>query len=235
MLQLAYYILLFAILISIGFAFERALVKADATSEGVGRFIGGYTGLMLLFIVFIAALALTGVYQTTAMPPRLALLAVLPAFAIIVYFFTAKRFKEIIAAFPMQFTIYFQSFRIVVELLIYWAVLEGLGPELVSFNGRNFDILAGLTAPLIGWAYTRRIISKNILLVWNIFCLLLLANIVFIFISLLINPVFWGYESTPISMNFLTIPYVYLAAVYMPVAVFLHVMCITKIVNQGRG
>lgn len=233
MLQVAYYALLFIILIALGFAFERALVKADVTRERIGRFIGGYAGFMLLFIVFVGAMAVNGVYQTTTLPPRLALLAVLPAFAIIIYFFTAKRFKTIIATFPMPFVIYFQSFRIIVELLIYWAVLEGLGPELISFNGRNFDILAGLTAPLVGWAYNRGIVGKNLLLLWNIFCLMLLANIVAIFMSLLINPGFWGYESTPISMNFLTIPYVYLAAVYMPLAVFLHMMCIKKILTKA--
>lgn len=229
MLQIAFYILLFIILLSLGLAFNKALVNAGADKERKGRFLGGYAGLMLILIVCTGSLARMGVYQTTTLPPRLVLLGVLPAFIIIGYFFIAQRFKIIIANFPLQFAIYFQSFRIAVELLIFGAVLQGLGPELVSFNGRNMDILAGLTAPLVSWAYNRGVIGKNLLLVWNILCLLLLANIVFIFISLLVNPHFWNYATTPISMQFLTIPYIYLAIVYMPVAVFLHIMCITKI------
>jgi hypothetical protein len=224
MLQLAYYIVLVIIIFSLGFAFKKSMASQ--------KFLNGYYITMFLWVGIITLLAIKGVYQTNDMPPRLVLLGVLPAFALIIYFFIAQKVKPLIDNFHIRFTIYFQSFRIVVELLIFGAVLKGLAPEIVSFNGRNYDILAGLTAPLVGWAYSRSIIGKSMLLIWNIFCLMLLANIVFIFISLLINPLFWGYESTPISMGFMTIPYVYIAAVYMPVAVFLHIMCIKKIITK---
>lgn len=231
MLEVIYYILLFAILLILGFGFNEAISRAGLSKERRGRFLGGYAGLMLLFIVSTGALALTDFYKSFSLPPRLVLLGALPAFAIIIYYYAAPRFKDITAAFPLLFTIYFQSFRIIVELLIHGAYQKGLGPVIVTYEGRNFDIIAGLSAPLVGWMYSRGLLSKKLVLTWNILCLMLLANIVFIFISLMVNPQFWEYETPPVSMDFLTVPYVYIAAVYMPVAVFIHVMSIKKLLQ----
>lgn len=234
MLPIAYYLLLVIVLVSLGAAFKKALITAGYSTERKQKFISGYYLITIVFTVLVAMLALNGVYKTTALPPRIALLAVLPVFILITYFFVSKSYKAVIASFPTSFTIYFQSFRIAVELLIYAIVLQNLVPELVSFNGRNYDILAGLSAPVIGMLYNRGIIGKKILLLWNVLCLGLLANIVFIFMTLIAKPQIWGYATTPISMDFLTIPYIYIAAVFMPVAVFLHVMCIYKIRQQSK-
>ncbi len=52
-------------------------------------------------------------------------------------------------------------------------------PELMTFEGRNFDILSGISAPIVYYLYfIKGKISKRTLIIWNFICLLLLVNIV---------------------------------------------------------
>lgn len=229
MLQSGHYLLLIIILIIIGWGFNKAALNAGYSDEKRARFNRGYVLVMTAWIIYSSALAATGFLQDFSLPPRLPLFIVLPAFGIIALFFTRKKFIPVIAAFPIALTVYYQSFRIVVELLIWGLYQKGIGPELVTFEGRNFDILAGLSAPIVGYlAYNRKVISHKVVIAWNICCLLLLANIVFIFISLIVLPSFWGYEVTPVSAEFPTVPYIFIASAFMPTAVFMHVFSIKK-------
>ncbi|HEY9178320.1 MAG TPA: hypothetical protein VIN07_11540 [Flavipsychrobacter sp.] len=236
MLQAGHYALLLVILIAIGWAMNMAAINAGYTTERRERFVMGYTIFMVLWISYVSILAGTGFLADFSLPPKVVVFVILPAFVIITWFFTARKFRDIIDGFPIAFTVYFQSFRIMVELLILGLYKEGLGPELVSFEGRNFDILAGLSAPIVGYlAYSRKVLSHKAVIVWNICCLLLLANIVFIFVSLIVRPQIWGYDSIPISLDFPRLPYVYIAAAFMPAAVFMHVFSIRKSLKAMRG
>lgn len=235
MLQAGHYVLLVIILIAMGWAMGKAAVNAGYTIERRNKFVQGYALFAAIWVLYVSVLAGTGFLADFSLPPKVVVFVILPAFAIIIWFFTAKKFRDIIDGFPISFTVYFQSFRIVVELLILGLYREGLGPELVSFEGRNFDILAGLSAPVIGYlAYNRRVLSHKAVIVWNICCLLLLANIVFIFISLIVKPQLWGFDSIPISLDFPRLPYVYIAAAFMPAAVFMHVFSIRKSMKAMR-
>lgn len=69
--------------------------------------------------------------------------------------------------------------RIPVEIILFWLFLNKEVPELMTFEGRNFDILAGLTAPFIAYfGLTKLNIKRKLILVWNFICLGLLINIV---------------------------------------------------------
>lgn len=235
MLQAGHYILLVVILVAIGWGMGKATVNAGYTVERRSKFMRVYALLATIWVLYVSVLAGIGFLADFSLPPKVVVFVILPAFAIITCFFTAKKFRDIIDGFPISFTVYFQSFRIVVELLILGLYKEGLGPELVSFEGRNFDILAGLSAPVIGYlTYNRRVLSHKAVIVWNICCLLLLANIVFIFISLIVRPQIWGFDSIPISLDFPRLPYVYIAAAFMPAAVFMHVFSIRKSMKSMR-
>jgi len=49
----------------------------------------------------------------------------------------------------------------------------------MTFTGRNFDILAGITAPLIAYfGFTKAKLGSKIILLWNIICLGLLIAII---------------------------------------------------------
>jgi hypothetical protein len=44
-----------------------------------------------------------------------------------------------------------------------------------------------------------------------------------------VKPQIWGYAENPIKPEFATAPYLYIASVYMPAAVFMHIMSIKKL------
>jgi hypothetical protein len=56
--------------------------------------------------------------------------------------------------------------------------VRGAVPQLMTFEGRSFDIFAVITTPLIAWlGYKTQSINRKIILGWNIICLLLVLNI----------------------------------------------------------
>jgi hypothetical protein len=83
-------------------------------------------------------------------------------------------------AFDLRSLTIISIVRIPVELVLYWLSVHKAVPELMTFAGRNFDIFAGLTAPIVYYACFKvsKVSNKTLLLVWNIISLGLLLNIV---------------------------------------------------------
>ena len=80
-----------------------------------------------------------------------------------------KSFQPLLQKTGLHLPVFLQSFRIIVELLIYGAFLEGVFPQRATFEGLNFDILVGISAPVIGWLILKKRIGfKKGLLIWNI-------------------------------------------------------------------
>ena len=60
----------------------------------------------------------------------------------------------------------FQSFRIVVELLLHQAVLEGVAHPTMTWSGTNLDIIAGVTAAVLAPFASR--LNRRLLQAWNL-------------------------------------------------------------------
>ena len=74
---------------------------------------------------------------------------------------------------------YLHTVRVGVEIVLYYLFIYSLIPESMTFSGRNFDILAGLTAPFVAYyGYNKGKLSDTFLLVWNWVCLILVSQVV---------------------------------------------------------
>jgi hypothetical protein len=193
--------------------------------------------LLLTWVIFQAAIGLSGFYTiTNTFPPRFALLA-LPALLFIIVLFVTASGRVYLDSLDAKALTILHMVRIPVELCLYWLFLHKAIPKLMTFEGRNFDIIAGLTAPLIFYfGYIKGKLSKAILLLWNFICLGLLLNIV-------INAVLsapssfqqfaFGQPNTAI----LYFPFVWLPACVVPLVLLAHLVCIRKLllrkVNQA--
>lgn len=126
-----------------------------------------------------STLAVAGFYENTmSMPPRFFLLALLVPAVIISSSFSSKMKTWLVSLDLKQLT-YLNVVRIPVELVLFWLFVGGYVPELMTFEGRNFDIIMGITAPLVAIAAFRGSeVKKTLLYVWNIISLILLGNIV---------------------------------------------------------
>jgi hypothetical protein len=126
-------------------------------------------------------LSLNNVYSANlnAFPPKIFLFGILPAFIMILLLFNTRKGTQFADSLPLKYLTYLHIIRIPVELVLYWLFVNKAVPELMTFAGRNFDILSGITAPIIAYfGITKGIINTKLVIVWNIICLMLLINIV---------------------------------------------------------
>jgi len=207
----------------IAFAFIIVLLREAANPKGLvtGYLIVGFAWLMYLLII-----SNLGVLNNFNLPPRIPLLIVIPTVVASIVFTGSKSFRNVLERVPLHLPVFLTSFRILVELLIYGAYREGVFPQRVTFEGLNYDILVGLSACVVGVLLLKRKFPLWGLLVWNILSLLVLALTVYSFVSSYYFP---DHMSLSNKMEFVQFPFLLLAGVLLPVAIFLHVFSIRQL------
>lgn len=219
MLEIGFYTMLAALLALVVAGLQNVNLPQPVRQRYTRRFLLGAG----IWLTYMAAVAATGFFQVFSAPPRLVVFLVLPAFAFTAYFFLSKKHEDLIQAVPPSWPVYLQSFRIAVEILLLGVYWKGLGSVEPTLEGYNFDMLAGMTAPAVAYlAFQRKAMPLQLVKLWNICGLLLLANVVIIFNTLVLRPSLWGYAVSPVKPEFGTMPYLLVAAVFMPLAVFMH-------------
>ncbi len=137
-------------------------------------------------IVLTLWLAVTGILafkkffiETTATPPMF-IFAVAPAFIFILIVMVSKKGHAFTNTLDVRQLTLLHIVRIPVEVILYWLAVEKVIPDLMTFEGRNFDIISGITAPVIYFVCFKdsKVLNKKLLLAWNFICLGLLLNIV---------------------------------------------------------
>jgi hypothetical protein len=188
--------------------------------------------IMLLWLALQAAISLTGFYAVTkGAPPRFAF-ALIPPIVFITLLFLLKKGKHFIAGLDTKTLTLLHIVRIPVELILYWLYLHKAIPQLMTFEGRNFDVLSGLTAALVYYfGYIRNIMSWKMLLAWNIICLLLLANIVVTAVLSAPTP-FQKFGFDQPNIAFFYFPFVWLPGFIVPSVLFAHLVSIKKLANS---
>jgi heme/copper-type cytochrome/quinol oxidase subunit 4 len=185
----------------------------------------------ILWLALQAVVSLTGFYTvTTGSPPRFGLLLILPVIFIIILFLTRKG-KSAIDGFNAKILTLVHIVRIPVELTLYWLFLHKAVPGIITFEGRNFDILCGLTAPFIYYfGYIKNVLGKSVLIAWNIGCLLLLANVV---ITAVLSAPFpfqkFGFDQPDIALFYF--PFTWLPCFIVPVVLFAHLATLRRLIK----
>lgn len=189
---------------------------------------------IILWLLLQAILSFLGLYTDypESIPPKIILFGVLPALISIVILFANRKGSLFIDRLSMQMLTYVHIIRIPVELVLYGLFLNGTVPELMTFEGRNFDILAGLTAPLIGFfGVGQSKMGKFSLLVWNFICLGLLLNIVINAVLSTPSPFQqFGFEQPNVAI--LNFPFSWLPTFIVPLVLFAHLAAIRKLIKH---
>ena len=132
--------------------------------------------LCLLWISAQCAIALSGFYlDTKTLPPRLLLAIAPPLILIAALFFTAWG-RRFLSQMSLKWSVLIHSIRILVEMNLYILFLYKQVPALMTFEAGNLDVLAGVSAPLIWWAYSKGRVGRRGLLIWNALALLSVVN-----------------------------------------------------------
>ncbi|MCZ4501165.1 MAG: hypothetical protein JWQ74_3722, partial [Marmoricola sp.] len=83
-----------------------------------------------------------------------------------IVFFSTKKGQAFIDGLDIRTLTLFHIIRLPVELTLFWLFMHKGVPELMTFEGRNFDILSGITAPVMYYfVFVKMKLSKTMLLI----------------------------------------------------------------------
>jgi hypothetical protein len=124
--------------------------------------------------------------------------------------------------------------RLPVELGLYGLFVHGAVPRLMTFAGGNWDILMGLSAPLVYWLLRRGHVERWLLVGWNVLGLGLLFHIVRVAVLAAPSPVQrLAFEQPNVAL--LHFPFGWLPAVLVPLVVLAHAAALWQLLARPRA
>ncbi|NVO33146.1 hypothetical protein [Hymenobacter lapidiphilus] len=186
-----------------------------------------------LWLLAQAAVALSGFYTVTdTLPPRFALVVGPPLLGLLALLATVRG-RRFLSALRLNWLTLLHVVRIPVELVLWGLYHYQAVPRLMTFEGRNWDILMGLTAPLVYYvAFRRRWLGRGGLVVWNVVGLVLLGNIVRLGLLSASGPFQqFSFEQPNVALQLF--PYVWLPAFVVPVVLLAHMAVLWQLVWGG--
>jgi hypothetical protein len=128
----------------------------------------------------------------------------------------------------------YQAYRIPVEIMLARLFAEGVIPEIMTWHGRNWDVITGVTALPVAWlAATGRIGRRGILL-WNLLGLALLVNVVTHAILSVPGPL-QVFTAPPVLTLPLGFPFIWLPMVIVLAALLGHLLVFRKLWGERRN
>lgn len=193
-----------------------------------------FLGILSGYLIFQSILGISGFYTNTQIiPPRMIFL-IGPAVIGISLVFISKKGRDSLMRLNDSSLLLLHTVRIPVELSLYGLFVYKNIPELMTFEGINYDIFSGLSAPLIWWVSQRKTkTSSLIVFIWNIACLILLGIVVFHGILSVPTP-FQQFSFEQPNIGMLYFPYLLLPGCVVPLVLFSHLVLLRKYLIQVR-
>jgi hypothetical protein len=207
----------------------RKATSGQTRKKALFIFVG-----LLSWLVLQAVLSLNFVYNAdpNAFPPKIMILGIFPTIIVLLVLFMTSKGKAFIDSLPILQLTYLNVVRVPVEIVLFWLYQKGVVPQLMTFEGRNFDILAGISAPLVGYLYARGShFNPKILLAWNVVCLMLLVNIVIHALLSAPSP-FQQLAFDQPNIAILYFPFSWLPTFVVPIVLFGHLVSIRQLVSR---
>ena len=208
--------------------FKAALERAQYAREKQGHIIRNLIIALIVWGVAVTALSLSRFLQDFSnFPPKMMVVLIVPLAAII-WFTSSRILRDIVANTQIRDLTNLQFFRFVVEIFLWMLFVGELLPIQMTFEGWNFDVVSGITAPVVAYFFKD---NKKVMVAWNILCLGLLINIVTIAILSMPTPfqVFMNEPPNTVVANF---PIVLLPAFLVPLAYMLHFFSLRKLLMK---
>jgi hypothetical protein len=180
-----------------------------------------------LWIVFQTILSIGGFYQeTNSTPPRIVLFGVLPAVLLIIAYLIL--FREFVERLPLKLLTAVHIVRIPVELTLFWLFGSSMVPQIMTFEGANFDIASGILAIIVLLiAFRGEKVSGPMIIGFNVIGLILLGVIVTIAALSVQSPMQQMSFDQP-NRAVLFFPYVFLPTIIVPIVLSSHLFALYK-------
>ena len=128
----------------------------------------------------------------------------------------------------------FQFFRVPVAMFLRGMFQAGQVPLQMTYEGLNFDIFAGLTAPAMAWLVWRGKVGSYAIWAWNAVGLVLLAEAIVI-AALSMPTEFRVFTNEPASTFATYAPYIWLPTVLAPAALLGHLLVLRWLSSSCSG
>ena len=187
------------------------------------RFIVGFGG----WVVFATVLGVSGILANPALRPPAILYVFIPTFVLVAFLARSRAGAVIASSIPVAVLMGAESLRIIVELFLERLWHAGQLPKMLTFHGANFDILVGISAPVVAVLYARHAIDARAALVWNVVGIVSLANVVAR--NVLISPAVHLISTEVPNAAIGSFPYSFIPTLIVPLALVLHVLAIRSL------
>jgi hypothetical protein len=191
------------------------------------------TGLVI-WLVLQSVLTLNNIYNTNlnVLPPKLFVLGIAPTVMALVLLFTTQTGKQFIDSLSLKHLTILNMVRILVELVLFWLFIHKALPQIMTFEGRNLDIIAGITAPIMAYLFfIAKKINHHFLLIWNCIGILLLINIIGLAILSAPTPIqLFGLTQPNIAI--LYFPFSLLPTFIVPIVMLSHLTALRQLLKK---
>ena len=214
--------------IFLAFVAVVVLVTAAAALRYLPReyrmaFIAAFT----VWVASATALGAGGMLANATLRPPAIVYVFVPTVALVAFLARSRAGAVVASSFPLALLMGAESIRIVVELVLERLWHAGQLPRMLTFHGANFDILIGLSAPVVATLYARRLLGARAALIWNIVGILSLANVVVR--NVLTSPAIHVVSSEVPNAAIGSFPYSFIPTLIVPLALLLHVLAIRSL------
>ena len=206
---------------------KAALIRTSIDAIRQKKIFFWSSMVLSIWIIAIGAISTTGFFTNFNLPPRALIVMVFPL-AVVIWLLNNKTATVVIKAMSAVKLAGLQVFRVFVEILLWALFAQGLLPEQMTFEGRNFDILAGISGPIIALLIYHKKVSRGLVIAWNIVCLGLLFNIVATAVLSMPTP-FRVFMNEPANTIVTVFPIIWLPAFLVPLAYTLHLCSLKQI------
>lgn len=222
LLTLIFYFLLFRIL-------QSAIGKTSWPEVKKKKISAGILWGIIVWATLVSLISLSGFSGNFKnFPLNVLPLVGIPLITTLILLFTTDM-KTLLGYLSLKALTQLQVFRVFVEVLLWLLFVQNLLPEQMTFEGRNWDILSGLTAFL---AARFLLTSKWWMIIWNLLGLGLLINIVTIAILSMPTPI-RVFNNEPANTIVTQFPFVFLPTFLVPLAYLLHFMSLRKLMMKS--
>ncbi len=228
--QLIILLLVFGLVRSLQFGLRFAFHQLKLNPRQIKYILAG----IFFWLAIISCMAYLGFFEDfSSWPPRV-IFVLAPPMLLSVGLLFSPFFRLLLRTIPPSWLVHIQAFRILMELFLWMGYKGGYVPAQMTFEWLNFDIIAGLTAPLAGLVFFgQRRFRKPEAILWNVSGMILLFNI--LIIAILSTPSPWRvFHNEPANTFVATFPFILIPGFIVPFAFSMHLFSLYQIFTSKR-
>ena len=137
----------------------------------------------------------------------------------------------LVRALPLDWLTYLHTIRLPIEIVLLGLYINEMIPRVMTFEGWNYDILVGITAPVVGYlVFSSQRWPRRFGLIWNWISLALLINVVTIGLLSAPTPLQQiAFDQPNQAVNFF--PYNWLVTFIVPIVFVNHILSIKRLLE----